>query len=131
MGVKSIRGAIIASANPEALAAFYGEALGLCFERGAHDGLLPHFGVHIGPMHFGIHPPENLSRPTAGCGTISLAFDVDSLEDTVARLERLEAVQVIAPHDEGFGRTATYADPLGNHFEIVEMACSLNAELGA
>lgn len=127
MSVKSVCGVILASRNPRELAEFYATALGITFEREEHDGLLEHFGADIGEVHFGIHPPENLGQPSAGNSATSIAFNVESLREIISRLDELGAVEVLAPHDEGFGMVATYADPEGNHFEIVE----LDYEFGA
>jgi predicted enzyme related to lactoylglutathione lyase len=121
MAVRSICGTILMSANPEALANFYAEALGLTFEREDHGGLAPHWGVDIGQVHFGIHPPANFNRAHAGQGSVVLAFDVPSLDECRTRLERLAAPCVQPPHDEGFGLVCSYTDPEGNLFELVEL----------
>jgi predicted enzyme related to lactoylglutathione lyase len=121
MPVKSICGTILMSSNPDALARFYAEALGLTFEREEHAGLAPHWGVDIGNVHFGIHPPENFKRSAAGQGSVVLTFDVSSLSECQARLERLGAPCIQPPHDEGFGLVASFSDPEGNPFEIVEL----------
>lgn len=52
---------------------------------------------------------------------------VISILENWRSIEELGAIEVIAPHDEGFGMVTTYADPQGNHFEIVE----LDYEFGA
>ncbi len=121
MAVKSICGAILISTNPQALARFYAEALGLSFEREDHGDLALHWGVDIGRIHLGIHPPENVKREASGGANVVLAFDVPSLEDCQARLERLGAPCVQPPHDEGFGMVASFNDPDGNQFELVEL----------
>jgi predicted enzyme related to lactoylglutathione lyase len=121
MGVKSVCGAILVSHDPEGLARFYGEALALSFEREEHAGLAPHWGVDIGTVHFGIHPPANFKRTAAGNGSVVLAFDVTSLAECLSRLERLGAACVQPPHDEGFGLVASFTDPDGNQFEVVEL----------
>lgn len=121
MPVKSICGAILVSTNPEALARFYADALGLPLEREEHAGLAPHWGADVGRVHFGIHPPENFERAAAGQGSVVLAFDVTSLAECRARLERLGAPCLQPPHDEGFGLVASFSDPDGNPFEIVEL----------
>ncbi|HEX9708869.1 MAG TPA: VOC family protein [Candidatus Thermoplasmatota archaeon] len=121
MGVKSVCGAILVSRDPEALARFYADALALSFVREEHAGLAPHWGVDIGAVHFGIHPPANFKRASAGNGSVVLAFDVTSLSECLSRLERLGAECVQAPHDEGFGVVASFADPDGNLFEVVEL----------
>lgn len=121
MNAKSICGVILASRDPKALADFYLAALDLQFEPEEHGGLKTHFGVDIGEVHFGIHPPENLSTPVVGNSATSIAFNVDSLEAALRSLDRLGAKQIAAPHDEGFGMVAAYEDPEGNRFEIVEL----------
>lgn len=121
MAVKSICGAILVSNAPAALARFYSEALGLAFEREEHAGLAPHWGVDIGSVHFGIHPPENFKRRAAGQASVVLTFDVTSLPECQARLEKLGAPCIQPPHDEGFGSVASFADPDGNQFEVVEL----------
>jgi len=122
MSVKSICGTILMSAEPEALARFYGEALSLQFAREDHGGLAPHWGVDVGRVHFGIHPPENFARGTSGQGSLVLSFDVASVPDCEERLKRLGARCLQPPHDEGFGTVASYEDPDGNVFEIVELS---------
>ena len=119
--VKSVCGTILMSANPEGLARFYAEALGLTFEREDHGGLDPHWGVDIGRVHFGIHPPQNFKRASAGQASVVLSFDVSSVPECQSRLEKLGAKCVQHPHDEGFGVVASYEDPDGNLFEITEL----------
>jgi predicted enzyme related to lactoylglutathione lyase len=121
MFVKSICGTILVSRNPDALARFYTEALDISFAREEHTGLAPHWGVDIGTVHFGIHPPENFRRSTAGQASVVLTFDVTSLAECQARLKSLGAPCIQPPHDEGFGMVASYSDPDGNQFEIVEL----------
>ena len=128
MHVKSICGIILASENPGTLAEFYASALGLRFAREDHGGLETHYGVDIGECHFGIHPPANLFRNAAGNASASIAFNVDSLDDVRSRLRKLGAVEVAAPHDEGFGLVAAYTDPEGNPFEVVELSYEFGAE---
>lgn len=128
MAVRSICGAILLSDDPEALARFYTEALGLSFEREEHGGLAPHFGVDIGQLHFGIHPPENFKSKIAGQARVALTFDVTSVAECQERLERLGASCRQAPHDEGFGTVASYEDPDGNVFEIVELRYDFDKE---
>lgn len=127
MATRSICGVILAARDPERLARFYAEALELDFEREDHGGLDTHFGVDLGSVHFGIHPPQNLDREAPGNGAAVIAFAVDSLAAAIARLDGLGARQLRAPHDEGFGPVASYADPEGNAFEIVELTYEFDA----
>jgi predicted enzyme related to lactoylglutathione lyase len=122
MAVKSICGAILVARNPESLARFYAEALGLSFTREDHGGLAPHWGVDVGRTHFGIHPPENFGRQVVGQASFVLTFDVDSLAECRERLQGLGAPCIQPPHDEGFGLVASFTDPEGNQFEVVELS---------
>jgi predicted enzyme related to lactoylglutathione lyase len=122
VAVKSICGVILTSRDPEALARFYAEALELKFEHEAHGDLLPHCGVDIGAVHFGIHPLANFAATVGGRRGVAIAFDVSSLAECQRRLERLGAVCVLPPHDEGFGPVAAFRDPEGNLLEVVELS---------
>jgi len=127
MSVKSICGVILASKDPQALADFYASALDLVFEREEHGDLDVHFGVDIGEIHFGIHPPENLRRKHVGNTTTSIAFNVDDFDKVLARLQKLGAKQVVEPHDEGFGMVTMFEDPEANQFEVVTLDYEFNA----
>jgi catechol 2,3-dioxygenase-like lactoylglutathione lyase family enzyme len=121
MGIKSICGVILVSENPKRLAEFYGHVLEVEFEEEDHGDLAPHFGIDVGLLHFGIHPPGNLDRADAGGSRVTLAFNVESLDKTMHRLRQADVRPVQPPHDEGFGPVASYLDPDGNTFEIVEL----------
>ncbi len=122
MKIKSICGVILASVNPQKLAEFYGSVFDVEFERELHGGLVEHFGIDIGEIHLGIHPPENLGKSEVGNSSVSIAYNVDSLSEILQRLSNLGATEVTPPHDEGFGMVATYQDPEGNQFEVLELS---------
>lgn len=120
MSVRSICGVILLTEQPEALARFYADALGLEFEREDHGGLDIHFGVDIGEVHFGIHPPSNFKGRGPSRAT-PIAFSVSSLDEHMPKCRELGAEVLVEPHDEGFGTVATLSDPEGNLFELVEL----------
>jgi predicted enzyme related to lactoylglutathione lyase len=122
MKIKSICGVIIASKKPEKLAEFYSTIFEVNFERELHGDLIEHFGVDIGEIHLGIHPPENLGKSEVGNSSVSIAYNVDSLNIILERLADLDALEVTAPRDKGFRMVATYKDPDGNQFEVVELS---------
>lgn len=122
MPLRSICGVILLSDDPRRLADFYARVLGCTFQREDHGGLAEHFGVDIGEIHFGIHPPSNFQRATPGGASVAIAFNISSLNDAIAVLSELGATQVQPPHDEGFGPVTSYLDPDGNCFELVELA---------
>ena len=121
MSVKSICGVILISKDPQALATFYQAVLAIPFEKEDHGGLAVHFGADIGEVHFGIHPPANFQQRQAGNASVSVAFNVDSLSESADTATSLGAKQIVAPHDEGFGLVASFEDPEGNLFELVEL----------
>lgn len=120
MAVTSICGVILISDDVEALARFYGDSLGLTFEREDHGGLDIHYGVDIGTIHFGIHPASNFGGKGPSRAT-PIAFAVTSLAEHLEKVRALGASVVIEPHDEGFGPVVTCSDPQGNLFELVEL----------
>ena len=122
MNLKSICGVILASSNPEKLAEFYSAVFEVKFEREIHGDLIEHFGIDIGEIHLGIHPPENLNMSEVGNSSFSIAYNVESLSQVMQRLAEQNAIQVLPPHDEGFGIVASYKDPEGNQFEVVELS---------
>ena len=122
MRLKSICGVIILSNDPGRLARFYGRVLGCEFQREDHGDLAEHFGVDVGEIHFGIHPPVNFRRVEPGGASTAIAFNVSSLNEAMAVLGDLGAQQVQPPHDEGFGLVTSYFDPDGNQFELVELS---------
>ena len=135
MAINSVCGVILVSERAELLAQFYEEALGLGLKREDHGELAAHFGTDIGHTHFAIHPPENFGGSSGEAGpplggprarTVAVAFDVDSIESYQSRVEEAGGRLVEPVHDEGFGRVATYRDPDGNLFELVELAYDYN-----
>jgi predicted enzyme related to lactoylglutathione lyase len=122
MGIKSICGVILVSNSAEGLAKFYSEALQLEFAHEDHGSLASHWGVDIGTVHLGIHPPENFKRSIATNSNTVIAYDVDSLADCRTRIESLGGKCIEEPHDEGFGLVASFLDPQGNQFEITELS---------
>src|SRR5678816_3391359 len=121
MRLKSICGVIIPSNNPGRLARFYGRVLGCEFQREDHGDLAEHFGVDVGEIHFGIHPPVNFRRIEPG-EPRPRSRSTSLLSEAMAVLDDLGAQQVQPPHDEGFGMVTSYLDPDGNLFELVELS---------
>lgn len=122
MSLRSICGVILLSENPRSLAEFYGRVLGCTLEREDHGDLAEHFGIDVGEVHFGIHPPSNFQRVSPGGASAAIAFNVSSVSEAMTVLAELGARQVQPPHDEGFGLVTSYLDPDGNQFELVELA---------
>jgi predicted enzyme related to lactoylglutathione lyase len=127
MAVTSICAVILLSDDVEALVKFYAAGLDLEFEREDHGGLDTHYGVDIGEVHFGIHPPSNFEGRGPSRAT-PIAFAVTSVDEHLPKLKALGAIVVVEPHDEGFGPVVTCADPQGNLFELVELQYEFGGE---
>jgi catechol 2,3-dioxygenase-like lactoylglutathione lyase family enzyme len=109
---------LINSSQPERLASFYREILGLPLEDEHHGNTSPHYGCELGDVHFAIHP-----RPDAPSdGPIRLAFWVFDLVALVERLvprgvELRYPVRQLGPNSL---MTAIF-DPDGNEIELTQM----------
>lgn len=121
MSVRSICGVILCSDSPKALSEFYAQVLDIQFEREEHSDLLVHYGVDIGQVHFGIHPPQNMHKGAVGAASTTIAFNVSSLDESMHKAQSRGAQCVSQPRDEGFGMVACFLDPDGNLFELVEL----------
>lgn len=109
----------IAADDPEKVGRFYHDALG--WEIKKWDGPQPYYLVMTGPegtpgIDGGIMP-RGFPQPVIN--TIA----VDSLEDTIARIEAAGGKKVYGPQEiPGIGQHAYCADPEGNWFGIMQPA---------
>jgi predicted lactoylglutathione lyase len=72
-------------------------------------------------VHFALHPLSDFGETKPGNTATKIAFTVDSLKDSVEKLNDQGYIPVQEPHDEGFGPVASYHDPDGNLIELVEL----------
>ena len=128
MKIGSICGIILTTERLEAMAAFYRDALGLPLEREEHGDMDVHYGCDLGTVHFAIHPPADFGETNRGNASAKIAFRVDALQPYVERLKKAGVSPVQEPHDEGFGPVASFRDPDGNLFELVELTYEFAAE---
>ena len=61
MSIHAVGALLLISDDPEQLANFYRDALGLAIEEERHDDIPLHYGCEIGGMHFAIHPSADSS----------------------------------------------------------------------
>jgi catechol 2,3-dioxygenase-like lactoylglutathione lyase family enzyme len=120
-GIQGFSGILLVSENPERLARFYRDVLGIPLEDEHHEGTLPHWGCTLGESHFAIHPIADFPDGTSGVGAIKLAFTVFDVRAFAARLEERGIRLLYPPRDEGFFISAALLDPDGNFVELTEL----------
>lgn len=105
----------IDSPQPDRLAAFWREALGLTeVEREDGDRWVVLADPRTGERRIGIQ--RGAHRP--GGIHLDLRCDPPELPDEVARLRQLGAVELSPPRLEPYGAIANLADPDGNAFDV-------------
>ncbi len=111
MGVRFVGGMVILSDTPEALAAWYRDALGLPFlaqEEGTWYALLR---TNEGAVHLGIGPRSLVPGHQPGSSFV-ITLRVDDLAHHVERLRRIGIEPRIQDSEDG--RVAFVTDPDGN-----------------
>lgn len=111
---------IVVSKDPERLARFYREVLGIPVAPEQHDDTLPHWGCTLGSLHFAIHPPEDFPDGRSDVGSVKLAFNCFDLDAVVERLREHDVTPLYEPRDDGFMRATAILDPDGNLVELVQ-----------
>ncbi|MBS1961265.1 MAG: VOC family protein [Bdellovibrionales bacterium] len=113
---------LLVSKEPERLAAFYRDVIGIPLEDETHGETFPHYGCELGDLHFAIHPLENFEGRGVGTGSVKLAFTVFDLEAFVARVEKVGVKLAYPPKDLGFAKMTALDDPDGNHVEFTQLS---------
>ena len=105
----------LTSAAPGRLAGFCLDALGVPLVPEQHDQDLSHWGATLGQLDFAIHHPDDfLEQRAGGAGSVVIAFAVEDLDATVARL-REHGVEPLYPRrDPGWTQMTAVRDPDGN-----------------
>ena len=120
--IRDFAAVILVSTEPEGLAHFYRETLGLPVEAEQHGETLPHWGCTLGNQHFAIHRPDDFPDGRWGVGSVELAFDVVDLDAILARVRSRGRELLSGPRDDGFMKAASLLDPDGNLVELVQMS---------
>lgn len=121
--IQFISGVILVSRQPDQLARFYRETLGIPLAEERHDETQPHWGCELGDVHFAIHPAEDYpDDPASGPGPVKLAFMVFDLPRMVTWLERCGVKLCYPPADLGAESQITAVrDPDGNLVELTQL----------
>ena len=124
MNVMSVSAITITSPNPEQLAAFYRQRLGIVLEAASHGAMKRHFEGWIGePERGGVHFAVLKGRAGAAeAGGPAPTFRVRGIEACVAELEQAGTALVHRVADLGEGkRLASFRDPDGNVFRLIDL----------
>ncbi|MCI0586114.1 MAG: VOC family protein [Planctomycetes bacterium] len=120
--IEFLSAVLLVSRDPERLAKFYRDVLGVPLEDERHGETLPHWGCTMGDVHFAIHPVEDFPEDRAcAVGSVKLAFTVFDLDGFVGELKARGVEPLYPPRDEGFCRMTALRDPDGNHLEFTEL----------
>lgn len=121
--VEFLSAVIVVSEQPQLLADFYVDVLGLPLRREEHDGDLPHWGATLGQLHFAVHDARDFpEHRRGGGGAVVIALAVEDLDDLMVRLQMREIPLLYPPRDLGWTRMAAVHDPDGNLIELTQMA---------
>ena len=126
--IKGIEGILLGSTNATKLAKFYREVVGLKqtmeFEMGEKNekGFAFEFGSGSGLY---INDHSKVKGKNKNPERLILNFEVGDIEKEVKRLKK-EKVRVKQDiyHLEGYGYIATFVDPDGNFFQLVQVKAS-------
>ncbi len=120
--IEFLSAVLIVSKNPERLARFYRDVIGIPLEDEQHDETEPHWGCTLGDIHFAIHPISDFPDDGVGDGAVKLAFTVFDMEAFVKRLSAHDMKSLYPPKDEGFYIITALRDPDGNYLEFTQFS---------
>lgn len=123
--IEFLSAVILISDDPQRLAEFYRDTLGLPLHSEQHDDDRPHWGGTLGPIHFAIHHVADFpEHRRAGSGAVVIALAVDDLDAVLERLNRRGVEPLYPPRDLGWTRMTAVHDPDHNLVELTQMADS-------
>ena len=115
---KTLAGLVMYSPEPEQLASFYRDALGIPFELHQHGKLPPHNEAMHGGVHFAIWGAGGYNPP----GIIVPTFRVAELAAQIAHVEARGAKRLHEPIELGEGKSViSFRDPDGRQFRLIRL----------
>src|SRR5689334_10368074 len=114
-----IAAVINVSRQPDVLAAFYRNIVGIELRDDIKVEMAPHFACELGDSHFAIHPLREES--SALPGEIRLVFAVGDVRRFVSRIRALGVEPLYEPRDLGFALVTAIRDPDGRNLEIAQL----------
>ena len=120
MSIDGVSAILLISPDPEKLAGFYREALGIPLEDEVHEGVPLHYACDLEGVHFAIHGAEGWPGVPAGEAQSPVIALRTSDASAVAKRLHQNGVSAAGPYDHGFAHVVTFRDPDGQHVEILE-----------
>jgi predicted enzyme related to lactoylglutathione lyase len=122
MTVEFLSALVFFSPAPEPLAAFYRTHLGIPFEHHGHGPIRDHLEADLGGVHMAVLKGR---APARDGGGVAPTFRVEDLDAAVGRLRASDVHPTRKILELGDGkRVATYRDPDGNTFSLIEVRSS-------
>src|SRR3989344_9401828 len=122
--IDRIDGILLSSHDPKRLADFYKDTVGLKLEEEfeMEDGTSVYsLGAKDGPGLF-INPHSEIKEGNKEPARFIINFEVAEIEGEVARIDKKGAKKIKDTyHIEGYGFVATFEDPDGNYFQLVQV----------
>jgi len=113
---------LLVSKNPDQLATFYRDIVGLPLEDEEHGETHKHYGCELGDLHFAIHPVSNFEGSGTGTGAGNLAFTVFDMNAFVERVQSKGVKLEYPPKDTGFALMTALHDPDRNYIEFTQLS---------
>jgi predicted enzyme related to lactoylglutathione lyase len=124
MPVNAVGALLLISDEPENLAAFYRDAVGIPLEDERHDDIPLHYGCEIGGTHFAIHPSADWpGEPSPNAQSPVIVFYTDDVDGAYEQLVA-HGVKATPPFDHGFAVLTAFRDPDGNNVQIMQLSQS-------
>ena len=120
--IEFLSAVLLVSKDPERLANFYRDVIGLPIVDEQHGETAKHYGCELGDLHFAIHPIENFEGTGFSPGSIKLAFTVFDLNTFVEKVKSKGVKLAYEPKDTGFGKMTALTDPDGNYIQFTQLS---------
>lgn len=118
----AVAAVLLFSKDPDGLARFYRERLGLPLRPFALTGLPPHWACDLGRVYVSIWPAEAEAEAPDGALRNGLALYVRDVRREFGRLEADGVPVDFPPRATPLGLLARLRDPDGNPFELYQPA---------
>jgi len=119
--IEFLSAVLLVSADPQRLADFYRDIVGVPLVEERHGDSLPHWGCTLGEVHFAIHPIATFPDRRSGVGAVKLAFTVFDIKALVRRFDDSGVALLYPPRNTGFFWSTAVQDPDGNLIEFTEL----------
>ncbi|MGZ3726709.1 MAG: VOC family protein [Pseudobdellovibrio sp.] len=120
--IEFLSAVLLVSKDPERLANFYKNIVGLPLEDEQHGNTEKHYGCELGDLHFAIHPVKNFEGTSHGTGSVKLAFTVFDMKAFVEKVKSHGLQLAYEPTDRGFAKMTALTDPDGNYIEFTQLS---------